>query len=225
MMKVKLPKIHALLNGKCEIDMDSDRQDGTELKNASQALAKRIDRCQLCKDSLPLGPRPVVQFSASSRLLIIGQAPGLKVHNSGIPWNDPSGVRLREWMALEPERFYDSGQVAIMPMGFCYPGRGRSGDNPPDPRCAPQWHQQIQALMPEIRLTVLVGQYAQRHYLEGFDSLTDSVRRWRTHLENGVIALPHPSPRNTLWLRRNPWFEAELIAPLQQSVAAALKGR
>ncbi|TKB51304.1 uracil-DNA glycosylase family protein [Ferrimonas sediminicola] len=202
--------------------MDSDKRNGIELKKASDDLARRVRRCELCRDALPLGPRPVVQFSHTSKMLIIGQAPGLKVHNSGIPFNDPSGVRLRQWLNLAPERFYDPAQVAIIPMGFCYPGRGRNGDNPPDPRCAPLWHRQIRAMMPQIELTLLVGQYAQRHYLEQFDSVTQSVRRWRTHLERGMIALPHPSPRNNLWLRRNPWFEAELIAPLQQRVAAAL---
>ncbi len=202
--------------------MFSDTPHTVPIRLSDDPLVNEIRDCRLCQAQLPLGPRPVVQFSGSARLLIIGQAPGLKVHHSGIPWDDPSGQRLRQWLNLTPEQFYHPGDVAIVPMGFCYPGRGKSGDNPPDPRCAPQWHRQVLQRLPQVRLTLLVGQYAQRHYLEQFRSLTDNVRQWRDHLDQGRLPLPHPSPRNNLWLRRNPWFEQEVVPELQHRVRAAL---
>ncbi|GAA5193710.1 uracil-DNA glycosylase family protein [Ferrimonas gelatinilytica] len=174
-------------------------------------------QCRLCADVLE--PRPVVQLGREARLLIIGQAPGLKVHHSGIPWNDASGRRLRQWLGMTPERFYDPEAVAIVPMGLCYPGRGRSGDNPPDRRCAPHWHARLLAQLPHIELTLLVGQYAQRYYLPGFSTLTESVRNWRA-LAPAQFPLPHPSPRNTLWLKRHPWFETELVPELQGRIRA-----
>lgn len=132
------------------------------MNDADNSLKQQIEACQLCTASLPLGPRPVLCFSPSARLLIIGQAPGTRVHASGIPWDDASGKRLREWLGVDAQLFYDEEQVAIMPMGFCYPGRGRSGDSPPRRECAPQWHRQVLAQLPEVQLTLLVGQYAQR---------------------------------------------------------------
>ncbi|GAA4900299.1 uracil-DNA glycosylase family protein [Ferrimonas pelagia] len=173
--------------------------------------------CRHCQDKLE--PNPVTQLDGRARLLIIGQAPGLKVHQTGIPWNDPSGQRLRQWLNMPPETFYDPAHVAILPMGFCYPGRGRHGDNPPDPRCAPLWHGPILNALPNIELTLLIGQYAQRHYLASFSTLTETVQRWQTWAPS-QLPLPHPSPRNNLWLRRNPWFERELIPALQRRILA-----
>ncbi|MDD1783853.1 uracil-DNA glycosylase family protein [Enterovibrio sp. ZSDZ35] len=175
------------------------------------ALLDDIRRCNHCEAQLPLGPRPVVQASSTAKLLIIGQAPGTRVHETGIPWNDPSGDRLREWLQMDKERFYDPEQVAIMPMGFCYPGRGKSGDLPPRPECAPKWHQLISAHLADVQLTLLIGDYAQRYYLEGRPkTLTDTVKA-NTQWAPSFIALPHPSPRNNLWLRKNPWFEAKTL--------------
>lgn len=172
-------------------------------------LLNRIRRCTLCAAALPLGPKPVLQASASSRILIIGQAPGLKVHQTGIPWNDPSGQRLRAWLEMDRTQFYDVSQVAIVPMAFCYPGRGSSGDNPPPTKCALEWHQRLMQDMPAIKLTLLVGQYAQQFYLQDKRSLTDRVRHWQDYLPR-FIPLPHPSPRNNIWLARHRWFEPQL---------------
>jgi uracil-DNA glycosylase len=185
-------------------------------------LLREARACRQCEERLPLGPRPVLRASASARLLVVGQAPGTAVHASGIPWDDPSGRRLRDWLQLAPEQFYDESRVAIVPMGLCYPGRGRSGDLPPDPACAPTWHPPLLAAMPAIELVLLVGMYAQDYYLgrEGL-RLTERVRRWRDYGPR-FLPLPHPSPRNTLWLRRNPWFEAEVVPDLRRRVRALL---
>lgn len=193
------------------------------MTNAStQRLAKlvaEIRQCSLCAEHLPLGPRPVVRLGASAPVLVIGQAPGTKVHATGLPWNDASGDRLRSWLQMERAQFYDSGQLAIMPMGFCYPGRGQGGDLPPRPECAPTWHARILSLLPEIRLTLLIGQYAQAYYLPGSGPrLEDTVRDYRKHLANGFFPLPHPSPRNTLWINRRPWFDAEVIPALREAI-------
>ena len=172
--------------------------------------------------SLPRDPRPVLKASASARLLIIGQAPGLAVHESGIPWNDPSGDRLRQWLGLDRDVFYDENKVAIVPMGFCYPGKGRSGDLPPRRECAPRWHDSLLEFMSDIRLTLLVGQYAQRYYLDStFRTLTETVTTWRDHLPEYFV-LPHPSPRNQIWLKKNPWFEKEVVAELRKQVKISL---
>lgn len=183
------------------------------------SLFERIRACRLCEAQLPLGPRPVIRGSEQSRLLIVGQAPGSRVYASGIPWDDASGERLRDWMRLDKVRFYDESRIAIMPMGLCYPGRGRSGDLPPRPECAPLWHHQVLALMPRIELTLLVGQYAQLHYLGAAfrGTLTETVRHWRD-ITPAILPLPHPSPRNTLWLRKNPWFEEQLLPVLRDRV-------
>lgn len=182
-----------------------------------ETLLRDVRACRLCEAELPLGPNPVVHLSGSARLLIIGQAPGTRVHDTGIPWNDPSGDRLREWLQMDRETFYDSSRVAIMPMGFCYPGKGKSGDLPPRPECAPQWHQRLLQAMPEISLTLLVGDYAQRYYL-GREAarltLTERVKRWQNY-QPAYFPLVHPSPRNRLWLSRNPWFETEVIPALR----------
>lgn len=188
-----------------------------------ECLFARIRACRLCEAHLPLGPRPVIRGAAQARLLIIGQAPGTRVHASGIPWDDASGARLRDWLGLDPARFYDESRVAIMPMGLCYPGRGRSGDLPPRAECAPLWHPQVLALLPEVELVLLVGQYAQRFYLGGRGSLTERVRNWQA-VGPRFMPLPHPSPRNSRWLRLNPWFEGEVLPPLRQRVAQLLAG-
>ena len=182
-------------------------------------LLREIRACRVCARHLPLGPRPVLRAKASARLLIIGQAPGTKVHESGIPWNDRSGDRLRDWLQLDRETFYDESCIAIMPMGFCYPGvDANGGDRPPREECAPLWHTRVLTLLPRIELTLLVGSYAQKHYLgDRAASMTATVRAWREHAPR-FIPLPHPSWRNTAWLRRNPWFERELLTDLRERV-------
>lgn len=188
-------------------------------------LLSDIDRCRICENDLPLGPRPIVRASRSARLLIIGQAPGSKVHQSGIPWDDSSGERLRDWMQLDKTAFYDQSCVAIMPMGFCYPGRAISGgDNPPRPECALKWHRQLLDMMSNIRLTLLVGTYAQARYLTAGrkKTMTDTVRVWRS-FGRAMMPVPHPSWRVTSWLTKNPWFERELIPDLRQRVAAVFE--
>lgn len=188
-------------------------------------LLEEVRACRLCEDVLPLGPRPVIRAARSARILIIGQAPGTRVHATGIPWNDASGDRLREWLAMDAETFYDERRIAIMPMGLCYPGRGRSGDLPPRPECAPTWHERVRAELPALRLTLLIGQYAQRYYLAPSGawrgSLTENVRHYAAVLPD-YFPLPHPSPRNRLWLRQRPWFEAEVVPALREAVREAL---
>lgn len=182
-----------------------------------------ITACTVCAAHLPLGPRPIVQFSATSKILIIGQAPGTKVHASGVPWNDQSGDRLREWTGLSRDAFYDPALVALMPMGFCYPGKRKGGDLPPRPECAPLWHPRILALLPKDRLTLLVGSYAQAHYLPrtGPKTLTERVQAFRS-FGPAVFPLPHPAWRSVLWAGRNPWFEAEVLPTLRDAVRARL---
>lgn len=182
-----------------------------------QSLLDEIARCRLCSAQLPHPANPVVQASSSAKVLIIGQAPGLKVYQTGIPWNDASGDRLRNWLEVTPEQFYDTKQIAIMPMGFCYPGRGKSGDRPPTPLCAPTWHKKLLQHMPEIKLTLLIGQYSQQYYLQDKLTLTQRVQNWRSYLPQ-FIALPHPSPRNNIWLKKNPWFEQELLPQMRQQI-------
>lgn len=188
------------------------------------ALLAEIRACRICETQLPLGPRPVLQASATSRLLIISQAPGRRVHESGVPFDDPSGDRLREWMGIDKTVFYDPRQVAIVPMGFCYPGKGKSGDLPPRPECAPTWHPRLLPRVKSVRLTVLVGHYAIRHKLgnRAARSMTESCRQWREHLTNGYFVLPHPSPRNVGWFQSNPWFKDEVLPTLKSEVRSAL---
>jgi uracil-DNA glycosylase len=180
--------------------------------------------CRVCAAHLPLGPRPVLRAAKSARLLIVGQAPGTRVHETGIPWNDPSGERLRAWLAVDSETFYDEARIAIVPMGLCYPGRDdRGGDRPPRPECAPLWHPPLRAALPKVELTLLVGQYAQAYYLgpRRRGSLTETVRAWRELLPD-FLPLPHPSWRNTAWLKRHPWFAAELLPELRARVRTLL---
>jgi uracil-DNA glycosylase len=186
------------------------------------ALATEARACRLCADELPVEPRPVIQGDARARILIAGQAPGRRVHETGIPFNDPSGVRLREWLGIDAEVFYDPCRVALLPMGFCYPGTGRSGDLPPRRECAPQWRAPLLEALPNIRLTVAVGSYAIRWHLpESRGSLGDVVRDWREHAPALFVA-PHPSPRNNRWLREHPWFEGEVVPALRAAVRESL---
>jgi uracil-DNA glycosylase len=193
---------------------------------ALDRLLRDIRACRLCEAHLPLGPRPVLQASATSRLLIVSQAPGRKVHLSGVPFDDVSGQRLREWLGIERDTFYDAARVAIVPMGFCFPGSGRGGDLPPRPECAPAWHPRLLPLLTQVRLTLVIGQYAQVGLLGAARaaSLTDTVRAWRTHLAHGLLPLPHPSPRNRPWVMHNPWFEQELLPVLRERVQVLLRG-
>jgi len=189
-----------------------------------ERVAREARACRLCEAVLPHPPRPVFHLGRGARLLIVGQAPGRRVHETGIPWNDPSGDRLRSWLAMDREAFYDRAKIAILPTGLCYPGTVAGGDLPPRPECAPLWHPRFRAALPNIRLTLLVGQYAQAHYLGAARkrSLSDTVRAYREYLPN-FIPLPHPSWRNSAWITRNPWFEAQLLPALRRAVARALR--
>ncbi len=187
-----------------------------------ESCLEAVRACRECALHLPLGPRPVVRMSPSARLLIIGQAPGTKVHESGIPWNDASGDRLRDWLTIDRDHFYDPSKVAIMPMGFCYPGRNpKGGDLPPRPECAPLWHDKLLTFLPKVELTLLVGTYAQARYLSATKSrtMTETVRNFRVHLENKVLPTPHPSWRTTGWQKKNPWFDKDLLPILRNAVA------
>lgn len=189
----------------------------------SESLAQLVERvraCRLCEAQLPLEPRPILRVSETARLLIIGQAPGTKVHESGIPWDDRSGDRLRQWLGLDREVFYDESRIAILPTGLCYPGRDpKGGDLPPRPECAPLWHPQIRALLPEIRLTLLVGSYAQAHVLADRrrPSMTETVAAWRDYLPQ-ILVLPHPSWRTRSWQTKNPWFDTDLLPEARRMV-------
>lgn len=187
------------------------------------ALLTEIRNCRVCAEALPHTPRPIVRLGPDARVLIVGQAPGTRVHATGIPWNDPSGDRLRDWMGLDRDAFYDSGRIAIAPMGLCFPGLdARGADLPPRRECAPLWQQRIAEALPAIRLTLLIGQYAQRFHLGAAakGGVTATVQRWRD-LPPHVLPLPHPSWRNTGWLKRHPWFEAELVPELRRRLVAA----
>ena len=194
----------------------------TSTKDSLEALLREVRACKICSTNLPLGPRPVLQCHASARVLIVGQAPGRKVHESGIPFQDASGERLRSWLGISSEIFYDERRVAILPMGFCFPGTGVSGDLPPRPECAPAWRNELLKHLRAVQLTLVIGQFAQDYHLPNAGSLvTEVVQSWRMHLPS-VIPLPHPSPRNNRWLARNPWLEAELLPVLRKRVALSL---
>lgn len=199
--------------------------DHEPLSDLDRLLAD-IRACRLCEAHLPHGPRPVLRASPGARVLIVGQAPGTRVHASGIPWDDASGRRLREWMDVTPDDFYDEARVAIVPMGFCYPGRAGSGDAPPRRECRTTWHPRLMPLMPRIALTLLVGQYAQAYGLgdRARPTLTETVRAFRDYLP-AILPLPHPSPRNVAWFKANPWFEGEVLPVLRARVHEALDGR
>ena len=198
-----------------------DPKDGRAIQAFSKLLAD-IRSCTLCADDLPLGPRPILQLGQNSKILVVGQAPGRKVHESGIPFDDASGDRLRNWMGITPESFYDPGCVAILPMGFCFPGTGSSGDLPPRPECAPTWRANVMDQLGDVQLTLVIGQYAQRYHLpDAGRSVTETVKSWKDHWPT-VVPLPHPSPRNNIWLKNNSWFEDELVPELRRRVAAIL---
>lgn len=188
-------------------------------------LTQSVRQCRICADSLPFGPRPVLQVHPRARILIAGQAPGRKVHETGIPFDDPSGDRLRDWLGVTKDEFYDETKIAILPMGFCFPGTGKSGDLPPRPECAETWRKQLLDCLREIRLTLVIGQYAQRWHLpRRHGNLTETVRAWQEY-GSGVIPLPHPSPRNNIWLKKNPWFYRELLPFLKVLSQEALHAK
>jgi uracil-DNA glycosylase len=186
-------------------------------------LLSEIRNCTVCNEFLPNDPKPIIQASNVSKIVIIGQAPGQKVQDSSIPWNDASGNNLREWLGVDRQTFYNEKVFALMPMGFCFPGHGKSGDLPPRPECAPLWHQQLLKSMPEIELTLLIGQYAQKYYLKSSAkvSLTETVKNYKEYLPS-YIPLPHPSPRNNIWQKKNKWFKESLLQVLQEKVELIL---
>ena len=186
-------------------------------------LVQEIRACTLCAVDLPLGPRPIIQVSRSAKILVVGQAPGMRVHATGIPFDDPSGNRLREWMGIDRSIFYDESKIAIVPMGFCFPGTGKSGDLPPRPECAKTWRKQLLDALPQITLTLVIGQYAQAWHLgpSAKENLTETVKAWK-EFGPGMIPLPHPSPRNNIWLKKNLWFEKEVLPKLQAEVKSTL---
>ena len=183
-------------------------------------LLRNIRAYTYCADALPCGPRPVLQAHTSARLHIVGQAPGRKVHETGIPWNDPSGDRLRHWLGLTPEQFYNPSKVAIIPIAFCYPGKAASGDKSPRLECAPRWHGKLNSHLPDIKLTLLIGQYAQVYYLgrRRKATLRETVLAWKEYLPTGYLPLVHPSPRNQSWLVKNRWFEVALVCELRKVI-------
>lgn len=188
-----------------------------------EELLTKIKACEVCRESLPLGPNPIVTASSSSQIVLIGQAPGVRVHESSIPWNDPSGDRLRDWLQVGKDIFYDASKIALIPMGFCYPGKGKSGDLPPRPECAPLWHEALLQEMPQVKITILIGQYAQRYYLKKQvkKNLTETVKSFREYLPI-YLPLPHPSPRNLIWLKKNSWFEQDVLPILREKVKSIL---
>ncbi|MBZ0272869.1 uracil-DNA glycosylase family protein [bacterium] len=202
----------------------SPRQQIENAPGNLDALLAEVRACRLCEAELPLGPRPVLRASATARILIVGQAPGTKVHATGIPWNDPSGDRLRAWMDVDRQTFYDVSHIAIVPAGYCYPGRGKSGDLPPRRECSDIWLARILAGMPDIELTILAGTYAHRLYLGNRQkaSLTETVRAFREYTPR-YVPLPHPSPRNQHWFKTHAWFEAEVVPELRARVRDILR--
>jgi uracil-DNA glycosylase len=190
--------------------------------NSCNALLAEVRGCTHCAKHLPLGPRPVLQLHPAARILLASQAPGRKVHETGLPFNDPSGDRLRTWLGVTRGMFYDARYFAIVPMGLCFPGTGKAGDLPPRPECAPLWRESLLARLRHLELTLVIGQYAQAYHLpEEKISVTETVRNWRRSWPK-VVPLPHPSPRNMLWFKRNPWFERELIPVMRKRVAKIL---
>lgn len=188
-----------------------------------KALIREIKNCQLCLPHLTEGVNPVLTANPKSKIVIIGQAPGSVVHRTGIPWNDKSGERLREWLGVTSQDFYTPEKFALLPMGFCYPGKGKSGDLPPRPECAPKWHKPLLNELKEMKLILLIGQYTQKYYLPGNakTTLTDTVKNYSSYLPT-YLPLPHPSPRNNIWLKKNPWFETEVMPTLQKKIHAIL---
>ncbi|MDP4574838.1 uracil-DNA glycosylase family protein [Qipengyuania sp. G39] len=191
---------------------------------SAEALKREIRGCTLCAEHLPLGPKPVVQFSATSRVVVIGQAPGRITHQTGLAFDDKSGHRLADWLGVDFDTLHDPARFAIVSMGFCYPGKASGGDKPPRPECAPTWHERVWSELPEDRLTLLVGTYAQRAYLPETKSWTmlERIQRWREFLPH-FLPLPHPAWRSTLFIRDHPWFEAEVLPALRREVAQRIR--
>lgn len=190
--------------------------------SSADILLREVRACTLCAEHLPMGPRPIVQMHPDARILIAGQAPGRKVHETGVPFNDRSGDRLRNWLGMTRETFYDPAMVALLPMSFCYPGKGKSGDLPPRPECAPAWRHKLLAQLPNLQMTLVIGQYALAWHLpKAGTSLTDTVQSWQQYWP-AVVPMPHPSPRNFMWLRRNPWFEEDVIPAVRDKVREIL---
>ena len=189
-----------------------------------ERLITEARNCKVCLPYLPHGVNPVFAVHQNSRIAIVGQAPGSIVHKTGIPWDDKSGERLREWLDVDNDTFYDPKKIALVPMGFCYPGKGKSGDLPPRPECAPLWHEKLFSHMKTQELIILIGAYAQTYYLKDkrLGTLTETVQNYSAYLPDYFV-LPHPSPRNNIWLKKNPWFESELLPDLQKRVSAVLK--
>jgi uracil-DNA glycosylase len=186
---------------------------------SAASLLVQVRACTVCAEHLPLGARPVVQVHPAAKILIAAQAPGLKVHETGVPFNDASGNRLRGWLGLTREQFYNPRLVAILPMGFCYPGRGKSGDLPPRPECAPRWRAPLLATLRKLQLTLVIGQYAVAYHLpDERAGLTQAVLGWRKHWPK-IIPLPHPSPTNNGWLAHNAWYERDLVPLLRSRIA------
>lgn len=190
----------------------------------STKLISEIRACTACKEFLPFPPKPVFSFSRNSKIILIGQAPGIRVQESGIPWSDASGERLREWLSVSSDEFYEPQNFAIVPMGFCYPGKGANGDLPPRPECAELWMQLILATLKQKKLTILIGQYSQKYFLQEAcqRTLTETVKNWKEYLPKYLV-LPHPSPRNNIWLKKNPWFEKEVVPALRKKIRQYLK--
>ncbi|MCP4975090.1 MAG: uracil-DNA glycosylase family protein [Maribacter sp.] len=190
-----------------------------------QKLLSEIRGCEVCKAYLPLGPRPIVAAHSNSKIVIIGQAPGTKVHRTGVPWDDPSGKQLRKWLGITNEVFYDESKIALVPLGFCYPGKGKSGDLPPRTECAPLWHEPMLDKMPNLELVILTGMYAQNYYLgkAAKRTLTETVASFESYLPK-FLPIPHPSPRNRFWLTKNPWFEERVAPELQRRISEITNG-
>ena len=188
-----------------------------------ETLLHDIRQCKICEQHLPLGPRPIATAHIDSKIVIIGQAPGTKVHASGIPWDDASGKQLRKWLNVSPEDFYNTKNFAIIPMGFCYPGKGKTGDLPPRPECAPQWHDALLEKMPKVKLVLLIGLYAQKYYLQkdAKRTLTETVANYEEYLPT-YFPIPHPSPTNRFWKSKNPWFETVIVPELQKEIQKIL---
>lgn len=194
------------------------------MATAFTLLVESVQHCQICAGHFSHAPKPLLQVSQTATILVAGQAPGRKAHDSGIPFNDPSGERLRKWMGISRETFYDANKIAILPMGFCYPGHGKSGDLPPRPECAENWRQPVLAALPNIQLTLAIGRYAIAWHLKNSkqNNLTETVKAWQSYAPD-IIPLPHPSPRNNLWLQKNPWFENSVLPALQSRIHDCLK--
>ncbi|GJL77623.1 MAG: IclR family transcriptional regulator [Nitrospinaceae bacterium] len=195
------------------------------MKSHFKNLLAEVRDCRLCEEHLPLGPRPILQADPKAKILIAGQAPGRKVHETGVLFNDPSGDRLREWMGIDKDVFYDATKIAVLPMGFCYPGTGKSGDLPPRPECADAWRENLLKGLPKIQLTLVIGQYAQKYHLAGRQSktLTQTVKAWKEFWPEGLLPMPHPSPRNNIWLKKNKWFEKDVLPALKAKVKTLIK--